>query len=279
MNIRFEKILIPVDFTINTEVAIHQALGLADPYHATLHLLHVQHESLKNIIGYNIFSIYNRDNSGNAHNKLTPEKLHSLQRMIRLNRPDIQVLTHVATGVPIEVAVIDKAREIGPDIILIAKRSHHFLLPFLNTVVPSRIALKTRIPVLTSKPGSLHRNIKTIVVPIGQKFPQRKIDIINALRKRAGLHIRLLTFAEGDTGDIPDLLIHVYRLLRSGAFMDIQYETITGKNKAKAILDYCEKVEADLLLVTPDVETKIGWMNKHISDVLPAASKTQVLAI
>lgn len=279
MNTRFEKILVPVDFSINTEVAVHQALCLAEPWRAVIHLLHVQDDSTKSIVGYNLFSVYNRDKTQNSYSEAAAEKLCSLERSIQQMRKDITVCKHIISGVPIEVAVINKAREIMPDLILIAKRSHHSLLPFLNTVVPSRVAMQTWIPVLISKPGSLHRPIKTIVMPIGAKFPQRKIEIINALRKKAGLHIRLLTFSDDDPRQVQDLLIHVYRLLRNGSFLDIQYETIAGRNKAKAILKYCEKVEADLVVVTPDLETRIGWMNTHISDVIPAASRTQVLAI
>jgi hypothetical protein len=59
----------------------------------------------------------------------------------------------------------------------------------------------------------------------------------------------------------------------------VEYAALYGSNKAKAILKYAEKVNADMLLVYPEVETKIGWLNTHISDVLPPASKVQVLAV
>ena len=280
MEIQFGQILVPVDFTINTQVAIGKALSLSEPGNSVLHLLHVSSVSRKNFLGYNVFS---KDNSANGFARaenFIAAKMRSLKTTISAKRSDIHVMMHTVYDINIEAAIIKKAMEIMPDIILLAKKSHHSLLPFLNTVVPTRIAQQTQIPVLTSKPGSIDHGIKTIVVPIGKTFPQKKIDIINALRRRSRLNIRLLAFREDeDSNQIPGILIHVYRLLRQGALSDIQYETVAGKNKAKAILSYCEKVDADLLIVTPESETKIGWLNKHISDVMPASSKTQVLAI
>ena len=279
MDLQFGQILVPVDFTINTQVAIGKALSIAEPGNSTLHLLHVRPVSLKNFLGYDVFSKGNSEGHARVENFITA-KMQALRTTIYQKCPGIHVTTYTVNDINIEAAIIKKAMEIVPDIILLAKKSHHSLLPFLNTVVPTRIAQQTKIPVLTSKPGSIDHTIKTIVVPIGKTFPQKKIDIINALKRRSRFHIRLLAFREDeDSNQVPGILIHVYRLLRQGALSDIQYETVSGKNKAKAILAYCEKVDADLLIVTPESETKIGWLNKHISDVMPAASKTQVLAI
>ena len=41
----FKTILIPVDFTINTEIAVKKALEVADINEATIHLLHVLQEN------------------------------------------------------------------------------------------------------------------------------------------------------------------------------------------------------------------------------------------
>jgi hypothetical protein len=52
-----------------------------------------------------------------------------------------------------------------------------------------------------------------------------------------------------------------------------------GSNRARAILQYAEKNNADILLVYPKKETQLNWWNGQISDVLPADSKVQVLAV
>ena len=74
-------------------------------------------------------------------------------------------------------------------------------------------------------------------------------------------------------------LLQVYQWLKTSIHCPVEYAVLQGHNKAKAILAYAEKINADILLVHPETETKIGWLNKQISDVLPPASKMQVLAI
>jgi hypothetical protein len=48
---------------------------------------------------------------------------------------------------------------------------------------------------------------------------------------------------------------------------------------AKEILNYDDKIKTDLLLVHPKTETRTAWLNRQISDVLPAESKLQILAV
>ena len=59
----------------------------------------------------------------------------------------------------------------------------------------------------------------------------------------------------------------------------MEYAVLYGNNKAKAILNYAKKIQADVLVVHPGSETKIGWPNKNIADMLPAASTMNVLAV
>jgi hypothetical protein len=42
---------------------------------------------------------------------------------------------------------------------------------------------------------------------------------------------------------------------------------------------FAEKINADVLLLDTSSETKVGWMNRHISDILEPGSKVQVLAL
>jgi hypothetical protein len=44
-------------------------------------------------------------------------------------------------------------------------------------------------------------------------------------------------------------------------------------------LQFAEKYDADILLLHNGAETKIGWPGKHIPDVIPPASKVQVLTV
>ena len=280
MQIRFEKILIPVDFTINTKVAIDKALSVAEIDNTTFYLLHIHTGPLRIVSGNSATSMRFFLKRFQRERNFIEARFQLLKAEIEEKHPGVHVITQIADEGTVEKSIIGKARELMPDLILLAKKSHHYLFPFLNTVVPTRIVQQTQLPVLIAKPGSIDNVIKTIVMPIDEKFPQKKIDVIQALKRKTRVNIMLVAFTENESvNQVPKILIHIYRLLHRDPLNQIQYETISGKNKAKAILSYCEKVAADLLIVTRPSEKKIGWFNTQLSDLMPANSKTQILSV
>jgi nucleotide-binding universal stress UspA family protein len=276
----FSRILIPVDFTVNTEVAVKKAIGLCEGSGMTIHLLHVPDMIPTSAFGYyRYLARYSLSND----TKLPVEVNEQLDRWvahIRKTTTGIDASYSIAYSSSVEKAIIEKAKSIAADLIIIGKNSQHSLLPFLNTVVSGRIARRTGIPVLTVKPGSLSNTVRTVVVPVGSMFPANKVAIINSLANKFRIHIRLLILVQ--KGDDPDLLqtalLNVCRVLKNRSFNDISYEVLKVGNKGWDIFHYCQRVDADLLIVQ-DSEARIGWMNKHISDQLPVNSKTQVLAV
>jgi hypothetical protein len=59
----------------------------------------------------------------------------------------------------------------------------------------------------------------------------------------------------------------------------VEYAVLGKGNKARSILKYAEQMNADMILLNAETESRIGWWDRHISDVLPPGSKMQVLAI
>jgi len=277
----FKTILIPVDFSINTEVAVKKALEICEGPGTCIHLLHV-----RDAAAASKFSFYGYLTRSSIDENLElpediREKLEKWLLFIQQAGNDIRAYCWVGYESSIERAILTKTKSLSPDLIVIGKNSQHSRLPFLNTVVPSRIATKTGVPVLTVKPGAMSNSLRTVVVPIGSTFPETKVAIINSLSKKFFVHIRLLILVEKE--DDPDLLqtslLNICRVLKHRSFNNISYEVMQANHKGADILKYCQKVKADLLIVHPDSETKIGWMNKHISDELPVDSKTQVLTV
>lgn len=269
VNNRFNTILIPVNFTVSTEVAIQKALTLCPEPGTTFHLLYV--------CGTRPGSLFYPDSLMQKKEIAAGARMDHLVAQTQGKRDDIYISGSVIPG-DIETVIALKAKEINADLVVIGKNSHHSWLPFLNTVVPSRLAKKTGIAILTVKPGSIDHPIRTVVIPVSDHFPEKKMAIVNSLRKKSWITIRLVTFT-GRADSPPQSLLHAYRFLKNNLGNDVSCKVLHGSNKAKAILRYCEKVDADLLIVTPESETRVGWLNKHISDVLPVESKTQVLAI
>lgn len=277
----FKTILIPVDFTVNTRVAISKGIELCEGPDPVIHLVHVP-----KIIATGSFEYYRQlfaypVDSGEADNSRLQQRLEECSLYIRKIRSDITTCYWISYTTPIERAIAEKAADIAADLIIIGKNSQHSLLPFLNTIVPSRLAKHTGISVLTVKPGAISSTLRTVVVPISSRHPEQKAAVINELGNKFYLHIRLLLLIEksDDPETMQASLVNTCRMLKNRSLDTISYEVIHAGNKNWDILNYCRKVDADLLIVDPEAETKIGWFNKHISDQLPVSSKTQVLAV
>lgn len=277
MNFSFKTILIPVDFSINSEVAISKALELAKT-DANFHLLHVVNDLADmNIAKAEAMASGKFIDPAEANNMLNQWK-----DCIKDVLPSAQVCTWISASPSIQNAISKKAKEIGADLIVIGKNSNHTWLPFLNTVLPVEIAEAANAAVLTVKPGSLHNKIKTVVVPVTDEMPQHKMEVIAMLCKKDRIKVYLVTFINGSQMQeqfSASPLLKTYQWLKSVLHCQVEYSVLHGYNKAKAVLAYAEKTGADILLLNPKSETKIGWPNRHISDALPSQSKVQVLTV
>lgn len=279
MNVSFQSILIPADFSINTEVAVKKALALAEKGTA-IHLLHVQNHLLYSLPTRN-FKYLIKKNAG-VYYQEAEYKLNEWKNRIEAYNKGIEVFTWIRFGDSIQKLIEQMAKKLHADLIIIGKNSHHSWFPFLNTLLPDKLVHNTGTAVLTVKPGAVDNDIKTLLVPISTDATRDKMDAISAFCKKFRVKIHLVTFL--NKGNMPSdfhasSLLQMYQWLQTSVNCPVEYAVLHGSNKAKAILDYAAKINADVLLVHPETETKIGWPNKHISDVLPAASKVQVLTV
>lgn len=270
----FKTILIPVDFTLNTEVAICKALEICNSEEVSIHLQHIQNPSMSDV-SFGRSSITEKEIEANI-------KLKEWKQSIEEHFPMAEISYEVKGNASIEKGIIAKALEIEPDLIVIGKKSNHSWFPFLNTIIPASVSAKTKCAVLTVKPGSLHNKIKNIVVPVIDHIPGPKMDAVASICKNNRVRVFLVTFANEE--NVPEQflassLLKLYQWLKTALHCQVDYAVLHGRNKARSILRFAEKNKADILLLNSESETRIGWPGKHISDVIPPESKVQVLLV
>lgn len=275
----FKNILIPVDFSINTEVAVKKVIELAES-DSMIYLLYVRREqseasifSIQQLIPQSRQFIYNAE---------VDYKINKWKNNIAESSKCQKISCRIVTGSSIQQAITDEARKLSIDLIIIGKKSNHSWLPFLNTVVPSQLSKETGAAVLTLKPGGIYNKVKTMIVPVTDENAINKLGVIYAICKKFPVRIHLVAFMnldEKQAGTYPSTLLRLYQSLRASLNCHVEYAILKSNNKVKGILNYAEKFNADILLVNPETETKIGWPNKHISDVLPVGSNIQVWAV
>jgi nucleotide-binding universal stress UspA family protein len=263
----FKNILVPVDFTINTEVAITKALEVVDMEDSSIHLLHVIRQS----------SFYGKNSLIEVE-----EKLNKWKEAIEEYNPAVSVCCWVKKSGSVQKTIQASLSRFNCDLVVIGQSSSHSWLPLLNTVLPMQLSELTGIPVLTVKPGALHNKMRTVVVPIEEGIAEIKLNALEILCRKGKLNVHLIAMVNENSrpsNDSASALLQVYQWLKAKLHCPIEYSVVNGTNKAKAILQYAEKNNADILLVHPQKETRIGWNNRHISDVLSPASKMQILAV
>jgi nucleotide-binding universal stress UspA family protein len=275
----FRKILIPVDFTFNTELAIKKAIELIDPWESIIYLVHVKKPKfiLEGIIK-------NRPSIRNKTNHLSEySKLQQWKNVVEETMPGVTVRIHLIHSKSVEGALIQKAAELNPQLIIISTQSKR-KWPFSRKAISHRnLAERTQCAVLAVRPGSMHTKIRSIVIPVGSFIPKQKLNLLVPLAWERNATIYLLSILNESNGfdDSPAVhsLIEIYRLLKEEGNCKIVHKLVPGKNIGRIALRFAQSINADILLVNPEESGLSFFGNQEISDLLKPNSTLQVLAI
>ena len=270
MAIAFNKVLIPVDFSLNTEIAVKRAVGLIGGNGAILHLLHVVRPGEGSVHSFKVWAV--------------TRELEKWVEQIRSMQGAIRVKTHILKGRSVQRMIIECAGMVKPDLIIIGKQNTRQHWPFFPGVSPARIAKKSNFPVLTVKPGSAGSRTKVIVIPVRDFLPERKLEWAVLLAKHYKAQIHLLAIQdhpEAKEWALPQVFLKAYHHLREQLQHPIEYASSGRLSPAKATLNYAELIMADMILVNPESESGIPGFagSRHISDLLGRDSKIQVLDV
>lgn len=278
----FKKILIPIDFSEGSEIAIKKAVQLAEPSEASICLLCI----CKPLFSLNIFST-----TGYIVAPVTEiltiseieQKVHGYKSYINQQLDRVIVETVISEGGKLLQKITETADLFGPDLIIIYKRSGKSCFHFFNQASPEHIAKKTDCPVLTIKVGSEEKKIRNIVVPVSQRIPERKLEIAIKLAKSFNAKIHLISFpdciVEEEKSD--QAFIESFKKIRENASLIIKHGPVFGNEIARAVLKYAESIQADIILANPTTESCIHYVvgTIHISDMLSERSPIQILDV
>jgi nucleotide-binding universal stress UspA family protein len=273
-----KNILIPIDFNINTEFLVKQAIELANTTSITIHLLHVvkSERSKTPAAGHTPFSIINNYGKSNVMNKLEEWK-----QAIEETIPESTVKIHLAEG-SVHENIINTAKKIQPQLIIIGKKRKHSFFRCFRPLCPNEISKITGCPVLAIISGTTSSKMQNIVVPVRSFIPNRKIELLLVFAKmyRAKIHLVAVQNKMGAGDAERNALLNTYRLLKTVLPNSIEYHLLNSNNFPKATLKYAESIGADMMFVNPGAETKISFLTgQHINEVLSPSSKIKILFV
>lgn len=274
MPVAFNNILLPVDFTVNTEVAVKKTIGLIDATQPSVCLYHVLRPFVGNIFKSTPFLYSNK-----TPYRLAWEKLLQWQSSIQEMFPDVEVKIEIESGRKIEKRIIQKANSMMPDLIVIGQKTHHNWFRFFSPISVSKVAKKSGCPVLTVTPESMRQTIRSIVMPVGSLVPKRKIEVIAALKRKFRIKVYLVTVS-GNRQFSQDALLETYGLLKQIVQGPLEYHVLHSNNVPKATLDFADEIHADMLLIDPEKESMLSsFPGRTTSDFIHKNPQLQILTI
>ncbi|HEX3934994.1 MAG TPA: universal stress protein, partial [Puia sp.] len=136
----FRNILIPVDFSANMDTALRRAGSLADSKGCEFHLLYVVKPGKKALEG--------------LHRWEAEKKLQLCKETLEDGNTNVKVKIYVLRGLHVETLIIEVARMISADLVIIGRQPTRRPWRLFDHISPNVIAKKTNCPVLTVKPAS-----------------------------------------------------------------------------------------------------------------------------
>ncbi|MEP6713794.1 MAG: universal stress protein, partial [Ferruginibacter sp.] len=162
----FQNIMVPVDFTINTDAAIENAIAMCDVNTTKIHLFHAKVDYWT-VAAYAINGSFTLPPDNKIKEGVTVEEgLLKLKSNVNSRYPGLDIRMHISKSGKVQEAIIKKAKEIDADLVVISKHNSHQWFGFLNLINSSVIARETKSAVLNVGPGTLVSKMKNIVLPL-----------------------------------------------------------------------------------------------------------------
>jgi nucleotide-binding universal stress UspA family protein len=273
MNKLFNNILVPIDFSDVSELAIEKAIDIANHFKCNIHLVFAERQGLL-VKQPGQLSRSLRGRPADAESKL-----YQLQNKFTYQlHPGLSMHACIRRGKKTST-VVEYALRHHIDLVIVGRNDN--LLPGNYNI--KQITRKIECPVLSVRKDSRQQRLSNIVLPVCSMLPIRKIMFASYLARKYDSRIHLLAVAgsgKDQQGDRNEYLHKAYQLLKDNTNLHIECHTMRGDNIAETTLRFAEKIDADLIVVNPGNESKLsGLLNRVFDGSLFNESKIPVMTI
>ena len=278
------RILVPIDFSENSLLALEHAALMARIFKADLYLLHVI-ETME--FAYNVYDPLLLNKSNDEMEKFAINSLKKLAKKTCSEemciKNGIHLIPLVNKGRVIS-EILDTAKNFTIDIIVMGTHGvKGFNEYFIGSNAHKTIAVSP-CPVITIHTNADKPGFKNIVMPIDNSFHSRqKVDFTIELASAYGAKVHILGLFDTDDEmekNKFELKINTVEKAIENANLSYEVHIVKGKNIAAESISYSDKIKADLVVIMTDHEsmltgTFLGGFAKQIVN----HSKIPVLSI
>ena len=274
----FNKILVPVDFTNRTAKAVEKATEIAMNYNCSIHLLHVVPVPPLATIAYpenGVVIPQLLDNKAELEFQL--EKL--CETANATSNGSVKVQYSIITG-SWDHSIIEFANSNNFDLILIGQK---VALSGKRSMIlnPDVIAGKTNAPVITVPVNRTITKLYSILIPVTDFLPVRKLMYGVYMASGYNATIRLLGVENNNTKHkVMYYMMKAYKLISDNCSLKVEFETTQSSNVAEAVNRYAQNISADLVIVNPGTQTKMpGVLSSLLGNIIQRYSSPPVLTV
>ena len=177
-------------------------------------------------------------------------------------------------------AVIDLVNETGADLVLTMQKNGLFVKgkTMLN---PDTVAEKTNIPVITIPPAGGMPELTSVLIPVTDFLPVRKLMYGVYFAMHYNAVIRLLAVGDDRTRSVAQYYLErSYELIRDNCTLKTELE-IAGQSNIAGAISGCTKAKpTSLVIVNPRTQTKMpGLLATLTGNILQKHSMQPVLTV
>ena len=274
----FHRILVPVDFSFRSIKAVEKAVLTAAAYQCSVTLLHVV--TVRPIATVAVAEGHLHIPYDLIDNRQEIEfQLARLVDKAQKKSPlPVTVTTDIVWG-HWEEAVIDYIHLNSIDCVMIGQRSRfkkkrHMLLN------PDTIAAAANVPVITIPVNKKLTCLKSIVIPITDFFPIRKLLYGMYIATHNNAAIELLGIEQEQNSEVTDYCLKKSADWLLGHGITAKVTKVQHHNTAAAVTEFANEHETDLLILNPGLQTTMpGWWSSLVGNIIQKYSLPPVLTV
>lgn len=278
MKEKFEvnKILIPIDFSKTSKVALEHAANLCSKFKSELYLLHVFTTSNIEVFP-NLNMAKDYDNVKNA----VAKEIETVANDFR-EKYGVKVNAEIKDG-SISKEIVNTAEEVEADMIVMGTHGVSGFEEFFLGSNAYRVVTSSTVPVFTIQEGSKKTGYERILLPIDNSQHSRdKVAEAAYFAQAFGAKIFIAGLVDKEGEEDKNKLnlkikqVEDYLHNKGG---DFDRTFLHGDDVADMTMEYAEKIDADLIFIMTEQEAATGLFVGPYAQRVVNHSKTPVISV
>ena len=257
-NSKIKRILVPVDFSETSEIAVAEAMTLAKLLKAELFLIHVTEfdRNYMAVVEPNMETIF----PDLKEAKVIVEKKLETMRMKIQKESGINPILFLAEGI-VHSEIIDYSKKKKINLIVMGTHGVSGLKEIFVGTNTYRVVTLSDIPVLTMQKKLDKKGFKNILIPIDNSLHSReKVNIAMVFAEVYGAKIHIIGLPNSeDKLELKQFKIKLESVEKIVKEDKLPYITtiVKGQSIAKNAIKYAEKNKCDLIVINTGHESNV----------------------